>query len=305
MTSIAETLRKCLSLSLGLALGGAAQAAAQDYPHNPIRIVVPFSAGGVTDVVARALADRANSKWKQSAVVENKPGANTMIAADYVGRSPKDGHTPLFRISSHVLSTLIDQMPSYQLKDFRPISNVVNNYLVLFTSKASLGNETGQEVIPRMRTLELFAREGATVVAVDVNAERLEAAVAETRSRYPRVHALMADLTLRHQMHSIIHEAAARRWVCQVAGVAARSGQHPCQRDYPRMTETGMQSTFMDRNHDPETIARNTKAFVANTPLGRIGRPEEIAHAALWLASDDASFVTGAALSVDGGLSAK
>ena len=73
----------------------------------------------------------------------------------------------------------------------------------------------------------------------------------------------------------------------------------------PGMTETGMLSTFMDRNRDPETIARNTKAFIASTPLGRIARPEEIAHAALWLASDDASFVTGTALSVDGGLSAK
>ena len=153
MTSIPKTLLKCLSV--GLALGVATQAAAQDYPHKPIRIIVPFSAGGGTDVVARALADRASAKWKQSVVVENKPGANTMIAADYVARSPKDGHTLLFTINSHVLSTLIYQKPSYQLKDFTPISNVVNNYLVLFTSKASLGNGTGQEVIARMRTRQV------------------------------------------------------------------------------------------------------------------------------------------------------
>ena len=147
-------LLKCLALALGLA-GIATHAGAQDYPNKPVRIVVPFSAGGGTDVVARALADRASVKLKQSVVVENRPGANTMIAADFVARSPKDGYTLLFTINSHVLSTLIYQKPSYQLKDFTPISNVVNNYLVLFTSKASLADGTGAEVIARMRTRQV------------------------------------------------------------------------------------------------------------------------------------------------------
>ena len=155
MTSTRKTFLKRLSLSLGLAFCVSGQATAQDDPQKPIRIVVPFSAGGGTDVVARALADRASAKWKQSVVVENKPGANTMIAADFVARSPKDGYTLLFTINSHVLSTLIYQKPSYQLKDFTPISNVVNNYLVLFTSKASLGSGTGQEVIARMRNRQV------------------------------------------------------------------------------------------------------------------------------------------------------
>lgn len=153
MTSTPSALRKHLALSLGLAISCAA--AAQEYPSKPVRIIVPFSAGGGTDVVARAVADRASTKFKQSVVVENKPGANTMIAADYVARSPKDGYTLLFTINSHVLSTLIYQKPSYQLKDFTPVSNVVNNYLVLFTSKASLGNGTAQEVIARMRTRQI------------------------------------------------------------------------------------------------------------------------------------------------------
>lgn len=153
MTSTPVTLLKCIPLFLVFGIAG--QAVAQDYPLKPIRIIVPFSAGGGTDVVARVLAERAGAKWKQSIVVENKPGANTMIAADYVARSPKDGYTLLFTINSHVLSTLIYQKPSYQLKDFTPISNVVDNYLVLFTNKASLGSGTGQEVIARMRTRQV------------------------------------------------------------------------------------------------------------------------------------------------------
>lgn len=235
--------------------------------------------------------------------------------------------------------------------------------------------------------LELFAREGATVVAVDVNADRLAAVVAETRMRHPRVHALVADLTRRDRMRSVIHEAAAEMGGLDIlwnnagmagpaevegldegsydrsmelnvtSGILGSAEAAPYMRKRgggsivftssvsgvvgsqlsptysaakfavvgfakslalrlaadkirvnaicPGMTETGMLSTFMDRNHDPETIARNTRAFVASTPLGRIADPEEIAHAALWLASDDSSFVTGIALSVDGGLSAK
>jgi NAD(P)-dependent dehydrogenase (short-subunit alcohol dehydrogenase family) len=73
----------------------------------------------------------------------------------------------------------------------------------------------------------------------------------------------------------------------------------------PGMTQTGMLNTFMSRSRDVQEIERNTAAFIAHTPLGRIAEPSEIAHAALWLASDDASFVTGIALPVDGGLSAK
>lgn len=73
----------------------------------------------------------------------------------------------------------------------------------------------------------------------------------------------------------------------------------------PGMTETAMLDTFMSRDQDPDKVKANRAAFIEHTPMGRVGDPREIAQAALWLASDDASFVTGIALSVDGGLSAK
>ena len=254
----------------------------------------------------------------------------------------------------------------------------LKNKLAIITGAASGMGRAG---------LELFAREGATVFAVDVDAERLHAAVHDTRARYPNVHALVADLTQRDQMRSIIHTAAAQMGGLDVlwnnagmagpaeveglddsaydrsielnltAGILGSAEAAPYMRQRgggsivftssvsgvvgsqlsptysaakfavvgfakslalrlaadnirvnaicPGMTETGMLTTFMDRNHDPDTIARNTKAFIASTPLGHIARAEEIAHAALWLASDDASFVTGTALSIDGGLSAR
>lgn len=127
----------------------------QDYPTKPVRVVIGFSAGGGVDVVARALAERASQKLKQPVVVENRTGANGMIAADVVARAPKDGHTLLFTINSHVLSTLMYSKPSYKLQDFTPISSVVNNYLVMFYRPATLGNGNEREVIAAMRKQKL------------------------------------------------------------------------------------------------------------------------------------------------------
>src|SRR5512146_340140 len=72
-----------------------AVAAAQGttYPAKPVTIIVPAAPGGVTDVLARMLAQRFTDAWGQQAIVENKPGANNQIAAEYVAKSPPDGHT--------------------------------------------------------------------------------------------------------------------------------------------------------------------------------------------------------------------
>jgi len=139
-------------LGLGsLLLLGFQLASAQEYPTKPIKVIVAFSAGGGTDVVARAVADRAAQKLKQPVVIENRPGANGMIAADYVARSPKDGYTLLFTINSHVLSTLLYRKPTYKLEDFTPISAVVNNYLVMFYTPSTLGDGTAKDVVANMR----------------------------------------------------------------------------------------------------------------------------------------------------------
>jgi tripartite-type tricarboxylate transporter receptor subunit TctC len=129
----------------------AGSAAAQDYPSRPIRIVVPFPAGGGTDVVARALGERASQVLKQPVIIDNKPGANGMIGTEAVARAPNDGYTLLFTINSHVLSTLLYKKPAYRLEDFTPISVIANVYLGLFYSPAKLGDGSPQEVLARLR----------------------------------------------------------------------------------------------------------------------------------------------------------
>ena len=66
---------------------------AQDYPSRPVRFIVGYAPGGAVDVMARALALKLTEVWKQSVVVDNKPGASEFIAAEFVAKSPPDGYT--------------------------------------------------------------------------------------------------------------------------------------------------------------------------------------------------------------------
>src|SRR5215470_9271519 len=85
--------RAWLLIALGCALPAAG--VAQTYPSKTITIIVPAPPGGVTDVLARTLAQRFTAAWGQQTIVENRPGGNNQVAAEYVTRSPPDGHTLL------------------------------------------------------------------------------------------------------------------------------------------------------------------------------------------------------------------
>lgn len=104
----------------------AAPASAQDYPSRTVKIVVPYTAGGGTDAVARPLAQRLSEKWGQPVIVENRPGAGTSIGAEAVARAPADGYTLLlsdattYAVNPHVYRKL----PYDPLKDFAPVSIV-------------------------------------------------------------------------------------------------------------------------------------------------------------------------------------
>lgn len=98
------------------------------YPTKPIEIVVPFTPGGVTDVMTRGVAERLQSKLGQPVVVVNKPGAGTMIASDFVARSQPDGHTLLMGASAlGIAPHLYKSKASYDaVKDFSPITLVAS-----------------------------------------------------------------------------------------------------------------------------------------------------------------------------------
>ncbi len=112
---------------------GLAQAQAVPYPGKPVKLVVPYAAGGSTDQLARAVADQLGRALGQSVVVENKPGGNTIVAADHVAKSPADGYT-LFMGSSASLAVnplLYSQLPYNPRTDFAGISMLAASPLIL------------------------------------------------------------------------------------------------------------------------------------------------------------------------------
>jgi tripartite-type tricarboxylate transporter receptor subunit TctC len=108
-------------------------ALAQPYPSKPIRLVVPYTAGGPADLLVRGLGQKLNEAWGQQVVVENKPGANEIIAAQDVARSPADGYHYLLA-SDAVFSLnqyLYSKLPYDPVKDFAPVGRVVTANLMI------------------------------------------------------------------------------------------------------------------------------------------------------------------------------
>jgi tripartite-type tricarboxylate transporter receptor subunit TctC len=114
------------------ALLAAAGAGAQEYPTRQIRIIVPFTAGGGTDLLARLLSVRFYEAWGQTAVVDNRPGAGGNLGADLVAKSPSDGYLLLMSTASLTVNvTLYPKLPYDLRRDFIPITQVASAPIVL------------------------------------------------------------------------------------------------------------------------------------------------------------------------------
>ena len=116
-----------MTLALGIA-----GAAAQEYPARPIRIIVPFAAGGPADIYARFIGQRMQETFGQPVVVDNRPGAGAIIGTDAVAKSAPDGYTLLLMSNTHTINeTLIPSKPYALLRDFVPVAPINYSDLVL------------------------------------------------------------------------------------------------------------------------------------------------------------------------------
>jgi tripartite-type tricarboxylate transporter receptor subunit TctC len=115
-----------------LALAATTQVSAQDYPARQVRLIVPFGAGGPADVYARVLAQHLSEQLKQTFVVENRPGAGSIIGTDAVAKSAPDGYTLLVMSNTHTTNeSLVANKPFQLMRDFLPVAPINYSDLIM------------------------------------------------------------------------------------------------------------------------------------------------------------------------------
>jgi tripartite-type tricarboxylate transporter receptor subunit TctC len=161
-SSIVNTVRQLLlrlTLSALALLAAANTAWAQaDYPNKPVKLVVGFTAGGISDVLGRALAVKLSAQLGQQVIVDNKPGAGTTIAADYVAKAAPDGYTLFLQdMTTHAINVgLYKSLPYDSVKDFTPVGLVASTPLMLVVNPSlQVGNVRELIAVAKARKGEL------------------------------------------------------------------------------------------------------------------------------------------------------
>src|SRR6476620_9856263 len=130
--------RQSLVLAVLLAALVASPAQAQSYPTRPIRLIVPFAAGGAVDVLARLLGGKLSDQVGQPVIVEHRPGAGGTLGADQVAKSPPDGYTILQNTNGAAIApALYNSLPFDAINDFAPVTQLVASNLILVGSPKS------------------------------------------------------------------------------------------------------------------------------------------------------------------------
>jgi tripartite-type tricarboxylate transporter receptor subunit TctC len=142
-----QILRWVAACACAAGLFQALPAAAQNWPTRPIRIIVPFAAGGSADVYARFLAQRLPDQLGQAVVVENRPGAGAVIGTEAVAKSPADGYTLLLMSNTHTVNeTLVANKPYNLTRDFVAVAPI--NYAdLIFVAHPSVSASNVRELI--------------------------------------------------------------------------------------------------------------------------------------------------------------
>ena len=148
-------MRVCVSAALVAvaALAATTCAVAQTFPSRPIRIVVPWPAGGPPDAIGRLLGQRVSEGLKQQVVVDNRAGANSIIGSELVAKSPADGYTYLLTTGSHTTNAaLYSKLPYDTLKDFAALTLVVETAGMVLGVHPSVPAKSVKELVALART---------------------------------------------------------------------------------------------------------------------------------------------------------
>lgn len=163
-----------LLLASAAALSGVATA--QNFPAKPIRIVMPFTAGGSTDLLARVIAQKMTEKSGLQNVVDNKPGAATIVATEFAAKSPPDGYTLLFVTTAFAINpSLYRKLPYDTLRDLAPVSLMTSSPNILVAHPALPANSARDLIrIAKARPGELTYASAGSGTAAHVSIELLQ-----------------------------------------------------------------------------------------------------------------------------------
>jgi tripartite-type tricarboxylate transporter receptor subunit TctC len=262
-------------IRLLIALGGmtacALAAQAQPYPSKPVHVIVAYPAGGATDVIARAVAQRLSDIWNQPVVVENKGGAGTQIGAEYVAKAAPDGYTLLATAdATFAFNPALYRKLSYDVGDFVPVSGlgIVNQVLVAYPGQPI---RSVQDLIAQAKAKPGAINYGTMGAGSSghVNMAMFErlAGVDLTAVHYRGGGPLMTDLLGGHvqtgfvSLTLVAQQVKAGQLRALGVGSAARSPQIP---DVPSIAEAGLPGydaetwfgLFAPRAAPPEIVAR-------------------------------------------------
>lgn len=120
-----------ITLSSILASPALGAGADENYPSRPVRIIVPFAAGGSTSVIARLVAQKLSEDWRQPVVIDNRAGGATVVGTEAVFRSPPDGYTILAGSSSFAINATLRKTPYDAIRDFAPVTTLTRSPYVL------------------------------------------------------------------------------------------------------------------------------------------------------------------------------
>jgi tripartite-type tricarboxylate transporter receptor subunit TctC len=253
----------------------AVTAHAQSYPSRLVRIVVPFPAGGATDVMARTIADRLQSALGQSFIVENRGGAGGLIGVSHVAKSAPDGYTLLFTTAPPIAVGLkmYDKLPYDVMRDLTPIATVIANPMV-FLSNASIKAPSFNELLADAKAnpekLKMGFGPFGGLAHVVMEQLRLQTGAKITAVPYKGAAPLVADLLAGHIDVALVEIAGNLQYInanrLRPLAVASRK-RSAVLPDTPTFTELGL----------PYMVAESWNALLApaGTPKEVVGRLNE------------------------------
>jgi tripartite-type tricarboxylate transporter receptor subunit TctC len=217
------------------------------YPSQPVRIVVPYPAGGATDTLARMIGSKLQEAWGQTVIVENKPGASGLLGNDFVAKAPADGHTVLLGITAIVqLPAMKAKMPYDVLKDLQPLAQVAStNSIFAVPSSSPVG--TLKEFIAFAKSqpgkLNYGSYGAGTSSHIQGSLLNMQAALDLTHIPYKGAAPLLQDLRGGQVSSSFIDMATAQPHLASMKVLAVTGTQrNKLLPDVPTFAEQGFHS---------------------------------------------------------------